>query len=823
MAITAADWIVDRATGNIRYIGNDHGGSPSYAPVIDFHRWLQGLADDAVASGDDELDITNTDPSARSTDNIISLKPPYNIDKRSSEFLYDGSIIQDDGDTIYDGIVNFGPATVVIQILQDGKVVADDFWNEGSSGFNADANSGISHRFMIRTKTDGADIDGRKLLGVARTFGNTFEEFPINATSRGNNVLALSDSDDLNNETVIATVAGWTTITNTEGLRTIDVDNDSVDEEYYSEWNTSQPTRDINEFYERTKWLSKDPVAEDSSTDTGSDFVVDNATITGAAQSFTVGANAVSATKAVVWLKGTASPNEPSGDIIASIYTHSGTYGTSSIPLALSGTASEPYDSALLTTTYEPVTFEFKTPVSLTASTYYCLVIEHADGTATDYVSIQGLASSGTHSGNRSHNTAGWTAVAADDIDFELYSASILNGLPGIEFRGITHSFGYDTETGGISISTNDALAWGTALVYSGPTGTPEVGEVMVEDTATPQWTARVLAVDTTNLTLIVDVDNGTVETTDTFTGASSGFTATVNGTPTVVTGGGLLHILANDATDDILYAQVRRGAMAADNAILYYCGTDPSSADTTDYCQVHNAGAAITERSISTPFSGASTGSSIIGSYGFGIEALDLSNADKVFDLTNTQRTPPNNVTNTVGGLESGEDYVIVAPWDGTSYDSNGDPAFDKDHLSLDVTLSTDNITQVEITESIPSDTPGSGYIRVTDDNGFERRLHYGNWENGTPNRFYNIDTTDGNEDFASVNATSGNDVYITYLDILATSDTESYTAVHTAGTRNLVVVVRDGASTPIKQFISQWTFVSSGQTLTAIRTTDA
>jgi len=823
MAITAADWTVDRDTGDVRYIGDDHGDSPTYAPVIDFHRWLQGLADDAVASGDDELDITNTDPSARSTDNIIALKPPYNIDKRSSEFLYDGSIIQDDGDTIYDGIVNFGPATVIIQVLQDGKVIADDFWNEGSSGFNADSNSGISHRFMILVRADGADIDGRKLLGVARTFGNTFEEFPINSTSRGNNVLALSDSDDLNNETVITTVAGWTSITNTEGLRGIDVDNDSTDEEYYSEWNTDQPTRDINEFYERTKWLSKDPVAEDSSTDTGSDFKIDDATITGAAQSFTVGVNAVFATKVVVWLKGTASPNAPTGDITASIFTHNGTYGTSSVPNAITGVVSNTYDAALLTTTYEPVTFEFNIPVALTASTYYCLVLEHADGTATDYVSVQGLASSGTHDGNRSHDTAGWTAVAADDIDFELYTAPSLNGLPGIEFRGITHSFGYDTETGGISISTNDQLAWGTALVYSGPSGTAQIGEVLVEDTAIPQWTARILAIDVTNTTLIVDVDNGVVETTDTFTGATSGFQATVNGTPTVVSGGGLLHILADDTTDDILYAQVLRGAMAADDAPLYYCGTDPATTDTTDYVQVHNAGATITERSISTPFVGASTGSSIIGSYGLGIEALDLSNADKVFDLTNTQRTPPNNVTNTVGGLESGEDYVIVAPWDGTSYDSNDDPAFDKDQLSLDVALTTDDITEVEVTESIPSDTPASGYIRVTDDLGFERRLHYGNWENGTPNRFYNIDTTDGNEDFSGDEATDGNDVYITYLDILATSGTESYTAVHTAGTRTLVVVVRDGDTTPIKQFISQWTFVSSGQTLTAIRTTDA
>ena len=54
MALTATDWEVTRSTGDIRYIGGDHdgsGGTPSYATVIEFHRWLQDLADDAVASG----------------------------------------------------------------------------------------------------------------------------------------------------------------------------------------------------------------------------------------------------------------------------------------------------------------------------------------------------------------------------------------------------------------------------------------------------------------------------------------------------------------------------------------------------------------------------------------------------------------------------------------------------------------------------------------------------------------------------------------------------------------------------------------------------
>lgn len=265
MAMVDADWSLTRATGDIRYIGGDHGSTPSYATVIEFHRWIQDFADDASSIGDDEHDITDNTASDRSTDNIIKLLGTYNIDDNASEHLYDGSIIQGAGGTeeFYDGIVNFGNASVQIQVIQNGAVLADDWWNFGGAGLNADANAGISHRFMIKTRTAGADIDGRRLLGTSRTFGNTYSEFSINGTSRGNNVLALTDSAELTNQTVEGTVSGWTGITlTTEGYVGLDVNNDTADEFYYSEWNTNQPTRTINDFYERMKWLTRDGSTE---------------------------------------------------------------------------------------------------------------------------------------------------------------------------------------------------------------------------------------------------------------------------------------------------------------------------------------------------------------------------------------------------------------------------------------------------------------------------------------------------------------------------------------------------------------------------------
>jgi hypothetical protein len=63
---------------------------------------------------------------------------------------------------------------------------------------------------------------------------------------------------------------------------------------------------------------------------------------------------------------------------------------------------------------------------------------------------------------------------------------------------------------------------------------------------------------------------------------------------------------------------------------------------------------------------------------------------------------------------------------------------------------------------------------------------------------------------------------VYISYVDTLADATSESFTAVYNTD-RDLVVLVRDGGASPIKEFISSATFTGSNSTITAIRTSDA
>ena len=567
MPIVANDWSVDRATGDIRYIGNDHGGgSPSYATVIEFHRWLQGLADDASSTGNDEIDITNLNPSSRSTDNIIRLLGSYNIDDNAAEHLYDGSIIQGTGGTevYYDGVVNFGNADVQIQIIQNGAVLTDDWWNFGGGGLNADSTQGISHRFMIKTRTAGADVDGRRVLGTCRRFGFTYSEFPINGTSRGNNVLALSDSSDLNNQTAEGTVATWTTITNTtQGYVGIDITGDTVNEFYYSEWN--KDSYSINQFFERMKYLVRDG------------------------------------------------------------------------------------------------------------------------------------------------------------------SAETLYGISGELFRGITHEIDVDTPTG--TFNAVEAVTWtggsGQMLAINSPTA------------ATKMWIQLL--------------------------------TGSVPGDNVVITGSTSLASVAVNVT--------------------------------------------VTERPVKTPFIGVSTGSAIIGGYGVGIEATDVLATDTLFDLTNTQRTPPNNVTFTVFGLVSTEDRVLVGPWDGSTLDVNNNPAIQVNQLALNGAL-TGVTTSVVVSTAIPTDTPANGTIRILRADGSYSRHPYSAWSGST--------FTITSHDFTSNNAANGANVWISYIDTLASGASASFTGVYNAN-RDLVIVVRDGdAASPIKEFITSGTLGSNGGSTTAIRTSD-
>jgi len=565
MALNAADWEIQNDK-DIRYIGAVHGNAATnYATVLELHRWVQDLADDASSGNDDYMDITRDTPSDKSFDTIINLINGYNIDDTTSEYIYGGSIIQANGDVIYDGAQVVANSACHVEVVQNGAIVANDFWNSnhlstGIKGINPDATNGISARFMVKVRVAAADIDGRKLLFQTREWGKTYSEFKVNGTGRGVNVVPLTYADDLNNTTASGTVAAWATIANiTSGYNGIDVNNDAADEYYYSEWN--KDTYSINQFYERMKYLTR---------------------------------------------RG---------------------------------------------------------------------------------------------------------------------SAETLYGINGELFRGITHEVQLTTPRTG-TFSANEAVSW------TGGTG-------------------RMLAIDSTTVgtKMWIQLLTGVAPSGSlTITGGTSAATATNTGTPT--------------------------------------------------------------ERALSFPFCGVSTGAAIIGAYGFGIEALDLSASDKVFDLTNTQRQAPNYVTFTVGGLVSGEDYVLVAPNDGGAIDLN--------FFTLNGALTGGAVTSVVVNEAIPTWLPATGSIRIARANGAYTRHAYSAYNTGT--KTFTITS----HDFSTNNAANGANCYPTPVDVLASAATAAFTGIYPGSDVSLYIRVRDGGATPIKTFESTGSLGSGGGSATAVRTSD-
>ena len=283
MAIVATDWEIS-GTGNldIRYTGNAHtGAAPSYATVLEFHRFLQDLADDAVAvqASSDFLDITDETPSDRATDNIITLLNGYNIDDTAAEHLFDGSITQGTGatETIYSGLVVLGsaPDASTIQVIQDGAVLTNYWGAVGDAAFpgratgvslNGNKTANVLLRIMIKTRVFGTDIDDKKVRVHTRDFGQLFSEFSTTLAA-GNAVAAISTATDLNNSAdPIGDIADGT-FSNTEGYQLLDVGTQTVGSEpYYSQWDwVSAPTdttNKANDLYEYAKYIQRSGTAE---------------------------------------------------------------------------------------------------------------------------------------------------------------------------------------------------------------------------------------------------------------------------------------------------------------------------------------------------------------------------------------------------------------------------------------------------------------------------------------------------------------------------------------------------------------------------------
>jgi hypothetical protein len=803
--------------GDIRYTG-----SGSNYSVLELHRFLGGLADDEQAAGDDLVDITVETPSDRSTDKIITLNdysadggPTFNIDDTLARHLYDGSVTQREGDEEYGGLRVLGTVVAGTEIMiVQGDRVLPPYW---STGINPDAPNAVIMRCLIKTREGGADIDCKRIIVKARELGDQFKEFPV-TMGLANSVAAISTATDLNNGKSDAVLEGYTDIVVTEGFQLIDIDNDTVDEEYYSKWDKGAKT--LNDTFEATKQRSQRAHITDNGTDTGDDFTVDNGTILGQAQEFT--ARAVDEKLVEARFKLKIGAGAPTGPLTAALFLSDDVGSGLAEPTGSVLATSEPVLASLITSSYAEVIFRFTDSYTLTAGEKYFIVIRHPDGTAGAYFAVQGDAGTGADDGNRAEDTGSWAATAADDLWFTVKSSPILFGIAGELFRGVTHEIVYDGEAGA-GVSEGSELFWGTRITYDGESGSFEVGRfVKIGASATPTVAkngGEILFDDTSGKVLYVALEDATgagagqLAEDDRIT-QIGGTTAYADATATIVDddkGGGRGLLLAKDdnGADGDLYIQLLCGVAPVDNLRISEALNDYVVTDTT-----------ITPRTVSPEFIGATTGTNLIGAYGLGFDTNDVGSSDKFFDLTNTQRTPPNNVTFKVTGLVAGEDRVMVGPRTGS--------ALEKGQWLLSTALT--GVSEVNVViktgaeaSPIATDTPAIGTglllnsrLRIQLDSGVRRIQPYASYSGST----FVIPA----EDYSGgAEAAVDNEVYLAYIDCLASTDEEGFTGVYKGSDRNLRVRVRDGGGTPIKTFEGNAIFGDANSSVAATRTTDA
>ena len=233
------------------------------------------------------------------------------------------------------------------------------------------------------------------------------------------------------------------------------------------------------------------------------------------------------------------------------------------------------------------------------------------------------------------------------------------------------------------------------------------------------------------------------------------------------------------------------------------------------------------TQRAVSTPYSGVSTGSALIGAFGFGVQATDLQPSDIVTNLTGGTKSPPLNVTISVGGVVSGEDYILVGP-------STGSSALQKNQFAVDTGGITSGATSVTLAagQETPGtgtksekDTPQAGTIRIEDNNGVYQRVTYTGVTHGSGTITFTGCT-------GAPTANAANDAFISYVDSLynGTTATDRFTAQYfgskPAGDRSLFVRVRDGGTAGdaqgIKTFEVETNRSNATASVTAIRTAD-
>lgn len=181
-------------TGDIR---RQAGASTTVYSVLDLHAWLQDLADDAAATGNDLLDILAPNPSKLDgprdaavasrlnllTDGAVA----FNLDDDAAQFINFGSIKQQGAAVQYSGLKTIGGivAASPIYVVQSGSKLTK-FWADGHV------------QILVKVRSAGSLIDSGNVTAFSRKWGQTYSHFDVNLAAGGESNAALATALDSN-------------------------------------------------------------------------------------------------------------------------------------------------------------------------------------------------------------------------------------------------------------------------------------------------------------------------------------------------------------------------------------------------------------------------------------------------------------------------------------------------------------------------------------------------------------------------------------------------------------------------------------------------
>lgn len=193
--------------------------------------------------------------------------------------------------------------------------------------------------------------------------------------------------------------------------------------------------------------------------------------------------------KLYLFRQGSSGSNKPT---YVKIYSHSGTYGTSSLPGSLLAT-SDAINTDSIGTSQALVTYSFSgtNRISLASSTYYVLVFDYTsaenppEGTSYDNVWMAYDYTSPTHSGNRgdNYNSGTMSAIAGGDLIFYVYGDTVAPTVTTQACSSVTHKTA--TANGNITATGGAAVTRRGFCYKTGTSGDPTTSDSTAYDDGT--------------------------------------------------------------------------------------------------------------------------------------------------------------------------------------------------------------------------------------------------------------------------------------------------------------------------------------------------